>query len=99
MTCTRCNNLGFVRDGSNTTLSDPYRERVPCPECSAPSRESPLPRCIGFGPYDCRKASTSNHCKNPADANDARLWCTRCEALRREHLGDQFTAITEAFHA
>lgn len=51
-----------------------------------------VPTCIGFGEFEGR-------CENPADANDAHLWCERCEKLRVAHLTGQFAAITALFES
>lgn len=56
-----------------------------------------LPRCIGYGPFDSRRADPAQHCQNPADANRARLWCRRCEALRVAAIDNQMAAITKTF--
>lgn len=65
-------------------------------ECVGCGRDNPtlvaMPRCIGFGDLEGR-------CENPADANDTRLWCMRCENARRAHISAQMEKIAQGFES
>ncbi len=48
-----------------------------------------LPQCAGFGRHE-------GDCQQLADT-PARIWCARCEKLRRKHITGQMAKVTEAF--